>query len=197
MWRRTLGSLRRYFKVNVFYCALDIFTFQIRSRFEGLKRVSDRFEFIYPSKLISASEEEIHQNAEKLVSFYEKDLSSALTSQLLLLRSCLESKINSLSTVFELAKLVIIEQSVLCASFPEVITALILFLTIPVTVARTERSFSKLKLIKNYLRSTMTQQRLSGLAVIAIESEKASRTVNMEELITSFAERKARREKFL
>lgn len=98
--------------------------------------------------------------------------------------------------MFELAKLVIIEQSVLCASFPEVITALILFLTIPVTVARTERSFSKLKLIKNYLRSTMTQQRLSGLAVIAIESEKA-RTVNMEELITSFAERKARREKFL
>ena len=38
-------------------------------------------------------------------------------------------------------------------------------LTIHVTVASAKRSFSKLKLLKSYLRSTMTQQRLteSGL----------------------------------
>ncbi|XP_025820767.1 uncharacterized protein LOC112896857 [Panicum hallii] len=44
-------------------------------------------------------------------------------------------------------------------------------LTIPVTVASAERSFSKLKLLKSYLRSTMTQERLNLLATIAIESE--------------------------
>jgi len=32
-------------------------------------------------------------------------------------------------------------------------------LTIPVLVASAERSFSKLKLIKSYLRSTMSQQK--------------------------------------
>ncbi|CAN1189549.1 hypothetical protein LINPERPRIM_LOCUS24546, partial [Linum perenne] len=32
-----------------------------------------------------------------------------------------------------------------------------------------ERSFSKLKLLKSYLRSTMTQERLNGLAMVAIE----------------------------
>ena len=31
--------------------------------------------------------------------------------------------------------------------------------TIPITVASTERSFSKLKLIKSYLRSTMSQKK--------------------------------------
>ena len=31
-------------------------------------------------------------------------------------------------------------------------------LTIPVSVASAEKSFSKLKLIKSYLRSTMSQQ---------------------------------------
>jgi len=44
-------------------------------------------------------------------------------------------------------------------------------LSIPVTVASAERSFSKLKIIKNCLRSTMSQQRLSGLAVLSIEND--------------------------
>ncbi|KAJ8352087.1 hypothetical protein SKAU_G00235630 [Synaphobranchus kaupii] len=46
-----------------------------------------------------------------------------------------------------------------------------ILLTLPVTVASGERSFSKLKLIKNYLRTTMMQERLNGLATISIESE--------------------------
>ncbi|KAM4108034.1 hypothetical protein ACB094_03G014700 [Castanea mollissima] len=46
-----------------------------------------------------------------------------------------------------------------------------ILLTISVTVASAERSFSKLKLIKSYLRSTMSQERLSGLAILSIEKE--------------------------
>jgi hypothetical protein len=41
------------------------------------------------------------------------------------------------------------------------ITYRILYI-VPVTVASAERSFSKLKLLKNYLRSTMSQDRLNG-----------------------------------
>jgi hypothetical protein len=50
-------------------------------------------------------------------------------------------------------------------SFPNASIAYRVLLTIHVTVASAERSFSKLKLLKSYLRSTMTQQRLteSGL----------------------------------
>ena len=39
------------------------------------------------------------------------------------------------------------------ADFPNFFTALRILLTVPVTVASGERSFSKLKLIKNYLRT--------------------------------------------
>jgi hypothetical protein len=38
-----------------------------------------------------------------------------------------------------------------------------------------ERSFSKLKLIKTYLRNTMMQNGLSGLAMLSIENEIASK----------------------
>ena len=53
--------------------------------------------------------------------------------------------------------------------FPNACIAFRILLTILVTVAFAERSFSKLKLIKSYLRSTMSQERLSGLMTCIIE----------------------------
>lgn len=44
--------------------------------------------------------------------------------------------------------------------FPNVLVAYKILLTIPVTVAFAERSFSKLKLVKLYLRSTTHHERL-------------------------------------
>ncbi|XP_056466856.1 uncharacterized protein LOC130405715 [Gadus chalcogrammus] len=40
------------------------------------------------------------------------------------------------------------------------------------SVASAERSFSKLKLIKSYLRSSMSQERLSGLAIMSINHDR-------------------------
>ncbi|KAG6930640.1 hypothetical protein G0U57_003206 [Chelydra serpentina] len=53
--------------------------------------------------------------------------------------------------------------------------SLCILLTLPVSVASGERSFSKLKLLKNYLRSTMSQNRLSGLTLISIENTIAKK----------------------
>ena len=64
-----------------------------------------------------------------------------------------------------------------------------------VTVATAERSFSKLKLIKTYLRKTMQDDRLSGLAVLSIENAEA-RKLDVSKIIDDFASRKARRRKF-
>ena len=44
-------------------------------------------------------------------------------------------------------------------------------MTIPVTVALAEQSFSKLKLLKSYLCSTMTQEKFNDLTMIAVESD--------------------------
>ena len=66
-------------------------------------------------------------------------------------------------------------------------------LTIPVSTASAERSFSKLKLIKTYLNSTMSQERLSALSVLSIEAEIAS-GVSYDTILKRFREAKA--EKF-
>ena len=63
------------------------------------------------------------------------------------------------------------------------------------TVASAERSFSKLRLIKNYLRGTMGQERLSALALLSIEAQRAE-ALDTDKLVDSFAEAKARRMQF-
>jgi hypothetical protein len=54
-------------------------------------------------------------------------------------------------------------------SFSNACIAYKILLTISVKVASAERSFSKLKLIKSYLRSTISQERLNELAILLIE----------------------------
>jgi hypothetical protein len=80
-------------------------------------------------------------------------------------------------------------------SFPNTAIAYRILLTVPVTVASAERSFSKLKLIKNYLRSTMSQDRFCGLAFLSIEKDIAS-TLDYKDLIHEFSTRKARKVDF-
>ena len=75
---------------------------------------------------------------------------------------------------------------------PNLTLSLKLFLTICVSVSSCERSFSKLKLIKSYLRSTMGQERLSGLAVLSIENE-ATKNIDFDDVINDFAALKARK----
>lgn len=66
-----------------------------------------------------------------------------------------------------------------------------ILLTIPVSVATAERSFSKLKFIKSYLRSTMLQERLNSLAIISIERELVG-IIDYESLVKEFIEKEGR-----
>ena len=67
-----------------------------------------------------------------------------------------------------------------------------ILLTIPVTVAFAKRSFSKLKLIKSYLRSTMSQKRLSELVILSTENEILE-VFEYKNSISQFAYQKTRK----
>ena len=77
-------------------------------------------------------------------------------------------------------------------SFLNTCIAYRILLTMPITVASTERMFSKLKLIKSYLRSTISQKRLNGLAILLIEN-KMLEELEYKNLINQFASQKARK----
>ncbi|GFX51561.1 zinc finger MYM-type protein 1 [Trichonephila clavipes] len=55
--------------------------------------------------------------------------------------------------------------------YPNVYITIRIMLTVPVSTASVERSFAKLKLIKTYLRRTMSKERPFALSVVSIEAE--------------------------
>lgn len=183
------------YKVNVFFRVVDIVTQQLRTRFEGMFHVSDSFMFLEPQRLSQLNDLEIIENADKLKEKYEKDISAAFALQLVLLKNTFKSELDSISTIRDLLHLILIKHVELSSSFTEVISVLVLFLTLPVTVASAERSFSKLKLIKSFLRSTMSQDRIKALGLLSIEAEEASK-MDVSELVMAFANHKARRKEF-
>jgi len=80
--------------------------------------------------------------------------------------------------------------------FPDVVTAYTIFLTLPVSVASNERSFSKLKLLKTYLPAAMSHDRLSDFGILSIERDRFSE-VDKRKVLEMFAQRKMRRVKIL
>lgn len=78
------------------------------------------------------------------------------------------------------------------STFPNIDVALRIFLCIPATNCTTESSFSTLKRIKNYLRNSLGDQKISDLALLSIESEIFD-MIDFSDLIGKFASMKSRK----
>jgi hypothetical protein len=68
---------------------------------------------------------------------------------------------------------------------PELTSFLRLFLTIPVTSCTAERSFSALRRLKTFLRSTVTQKRLNHVALLHIHREQ-SELIDLKYIYNNF-----------
>lgn len=79
---------------------------------------------------------------------------------------------------------------------PELTKLIRLGLTVPVTSCTSERSFSGLRRLKTYLRSTMGQERLHHLAVLNCHKNIA-RSINLNAVADEFIRRTAVRKKYV
>ncbi|XP_044346445.1 zinc finger MYM-type protein 1-like [Triticum aestivum] len=162
------------FRVKYFLVMIDVAIASLTSRFEELKSFGSIFGFLFNSKEL------------KLLG--DNDL-----------RKCCTSFVNTF-THDDIAKHTHVSGSVfefvrVADSYPNVSIAYRILLTVPVTVASAERSFTKLKLLKNYLRSTMSQDRLNGLAMCCIEKNMLD-NIDPDIVIDDFASKNARKSRF-
>ena len=72
--------------------------------------------------------------------------------------------------------------------FPAVRKAICTAMALPVSTCTVERSFSTLRRVKTWLRSTMTEDRLNGLCMISVHREKISTSKQqfIERVVTEF-----------
>ncbi|GFW68799.1 hypothetical protein TNCV_3640131 [Trichonephila clavipes] len=149
------------------FSSTDRVTAEIGERFLQLQNLAQKYAFLRPEEVLSMNE---------LRSSVPQDINKE-TFQLELVRlqtfvaatdpGCKKELIRSGS----LDLLIYIIESKLEDGLSNIIIMLRIFLTSAICNASCERSFAKLKLIKNYLRSTMSTLRLTNLAILAIEHD--------------------------
>ena len=69
--------------------------------------------------------------------------------------------------------------------YPDLFDVVKIIATLPVTVASCERAHSKVKIINNYLRASMSDDRLENLVHINIERDIADK-IELDTLVDTF-----------
>ncbi|XP_013789878.1 uncharacterized protein LOC106473743 [Limulus polyphemus] len=139
--------------------------------------------------LLNADSNDLKKKCENLGDFYSSDVEGQqLYEEILDCRMLLSSRANmKISRLEELLEFIVQngDESV----FPNLHIAIQIMLTIAVSIASYERSFSKLKLILSYLRASMGQGRLCDLALLSAEREET----DFEHIIDQLASVKAQK----
>lgn len=158
---------------------------EINKRFEQMDTINKRFGFLQLEIIMDKNQDKfVEQSIDALADVYNEVDGDELKLEIPRFRRyMLISRDNNQSiscgncTVLALLQWIV--KWGFIETLPNLIIANRIFLTMSISVASCERCFSKLKLIKNYLRSTMSQIRLTSIAILSIERDITERLISM------------------
>ena len=168
--------------------AVDRLIEEVQSRSARLQEIEGRFGVLLrPKELFGKKEEEVEAVCNNMAQKYDEDLSALeLCQEIKDLQFLVKNR--NIETTPQLFTFILKYGE----GFANLRVALRLLLTVGISVATCERSFSKLKLIKTYLRNSMGQERLSNLAVLSIESSTLME-MSFDGIIQEFVKSKSRK----
>jgi len=186
----TSFEARESFKINTYFVIIDSLLSELRKRKSCYDDINTMFGFF--SNMIDLPVIEVRKKATKLQSQYPEDLDGSFINECIHFHGYLKSLpgIVSPKSILELCK--IIEDHNIADVYPYVDIALRMYLCCPVSNTSAERSFSVLKRVKSYLRSSMNDNRLNNLAILNIECE-ITKSISYNEVIEDFAAQKSHR----
>ena len=162
-----------------YYEAVDLVSNELSRRFDqaGMKTAAQRERL-----LISASSQSL-ASVPELPPLPQNIDKRRLGLQLMMLHDlCAEKPVQDVQC---LAKILSAAQPETSKVFNEIENLIELCLSLPVSVAGSERSFSALRRLKTWLRSTMKQNRLTDLALMHVHKDIVD-DVNIEALVKEF-----------
>ena len=129
------------FCVTAFRTMINILSCQQINRFEGMKSVVTIYQVLKPSFLSNAAHLDLSVEARKFSNKVFVIFSPLFSSQMLSIKTSFREKIAHLKSSKEMASFLIVENTLLATTYPDICTSYIMYLTIPVTVATAEVFF--------------------------------------------------------
>ncbi|KAL4135817.1 hypothetical protein QTP88_007404 [Uroleucon formosanum] len=167
------GSLKR----------IEIGKFNIR-----LRRIPPVFPFCTWNEI---DNEILREKSKQLVVIYSEDLEPDLENEIIQFKTIVKHfSAEEKSSMYSLLET--LTTSKLNNSFPNVEIALKLFVSIPCSNASGERSFSVLKRVKNYQRTSLSDEKMSSLALMNIEN-CVLQSIDWNDFVKEFVAQKARK----
>ena len=194
----TFDSPKNYFRQQ-YYEAVDLISAELQNRFQQKRGIpaAAAIENLILNAINAGEYSEIPE-----LELYKKDVNSVnLKAQLQMLPNLLKAynentgqkivKVTTLRTMCAIFNAVPSSKSL----FQDIFILLRILLTIPVTTATAERTFSALRRLKTYLRSTMSQPRLDHIMLLHTHKERTDE-LDMLQVAKSFVSVNERRQLF-
>ena len=182
-------STPKDFYRQTYYEALDLIVQSISDRFNqpGYKTYCCLEALI----LKAIKKEDFSEELDTILDVYGSDLNASnLKQQLEILRANVESEtITDIADVKKHLQQMTPTERVL---INEVVLLMKLILVLPACNATSERSFSAMRRVKSYLRSTMTQERLNHLMLLHVHKDSTDSLV-LTDVATEFVSKSERR----
>ncbi|XP_030751390.1 52 kDa repressor of the inhibitor of the protein kinase-like [Sitophilus oryzae] len=180
-----VASPEEYFRITVAIPFLDDFIHQLTERFAKHKKSLSSLHCLLPNVCV------VHKVDLEDLSLYKQFLDyDTLAAELDLWRQKWKQLIavdrpkNAIETISECNQCI----------YPNIYILLKILATLPVSTATPERSFSTLRRLKDFLRNSTGQERLTGLALLSVHREI---NVDIEEVVNRFSREKTRNVQFI
>lgn len=157
-------SVEEYFRQTVYIPYLDSLISSIESRFCDANSAQFNLTLLHPSKLYKLNRQQFKDTMSTINQVYHID---NFESEALSWFDFWKTREYKSSQDF-------LDLLPFTKFYPAVRYALLVLLTLPATTCTVERSFSTLRRVKTWLRSTMSDERLSGLCMLSVHRDKVN-----------------------
>lgn len=181
------------FRIETYLPILDRLSAELNRRAEAYDKLQSLFGFLveFPSK----TDDELRHATETFRDTYPDDVDIEFQEEMVHFKYFVTDLEDSHDTIPASQSYALITDNMVQSTFPNVLTALRIYRCLMVTNATGERTFSKLKILKNCHRASMTQERLNSLAIMATEND-VLQNIDFQDILNDFTTTKLRKKNF-
>lgn len=175
-------------KNETFLPIMDALITQLKKRNIAYTELYNKFGFF--SEFEKMESNDLRKKALALVRMYPEDLETEFVEEIIQFKKHVTNFPEGMKNMQGMLKY--INTPSLNMTFPNVEIALKIFVCMACSNASGERSFSVLKRVKNYSRSSLANEKTSALSILSIEDEIV-RSIDWTDIVEKFAKLKARK----